>query len=334
LESSVGSSFSEGTPTLAATRRVGWSWPSDITPIGIFFVAFDIERIELKNVKRKLARGAVGLLALALIAIGVIYALSAYRIGKRYEIVPRDVAVSNDPATIARGERLARIHGCHACHGDGLEGEIAVDDFRFGRFVIPNVTVARDAYSDLDLVRLFRHGVRSDGKGVLPIMPSQSFTHLADDDLGAIIAYLRSVPEVANELPTTRLGPLLRAMLALGRIEVAPRMIDHARPALETVDRDDAEVFGRYLASTTCTECHGQDLQGQDGFLVTPSLAITAAYTEPQFRDLLRSGVALGGREVGAMSEVATRRFAHYTNDEIHALHRYLTSLAVEKAAE
>jgi hypothetical protein len=33
----------------------------------------------------------VGLLALALVAIGVIYALSAYRIGKRYEIVPRDV---------------------------------------------------------------------------------------------------------------------------------------------------------------------------------------------------------------------------------------------------
>lgn len=287
----------------------------------------------MKNVKRNLARGAMGLVALVLLAIGAIYALSAYRLGKRYDFSAHEVVVSSDPATIARGQRLATILGCHACHGDGLEGEIAVDDFRFGRFVIPNVTLALETYSDLDLVRLFRHGVRPDGKGVLPIMPAPSFAHLASDDIGAIIAYLRSAPAVDNDLPSTRLGPLLRAMLALGRIEMAPRTIDHTRPAAETVNRDDTMALGAYLASITCTECHGQDLQGIDGFLVTPNLAITAAYTEPQFRELLRTGVALGGREVGAMTTVARSRFTHFNDEEIHALYTYLTTLT-EAAAE
>jgi hypothetical protein len=62
--------------------------------------------------------------------------------------------------------------------------------------------------------------------------------------------------------------------------------------------------------------------------LTTPTLAITMAYTAEEFQGFLRTGVALGGRELEMMSGLARGRYASFTDDEIDALHDYLRTLA------
>jgi cytochrome c553 len=86
---------------------------------------------------------------------------------------------------------------------------------------------------------------------------------------------------------------------------------------------------GRYLARTVCSECHGTDLQGAPMDSVPP-LTVTRAYSLEQFTTLLRTGVAIGGRTLGLMAEVARRRFFAFTDAEISQLYNYLNSYGLE----
>jgi hypothetical protein len=60
-------------------------------------------------------------------------------------------------------------------------------------------------------------------------------------------------------------------------------------------------------------------------------LAIAATYSRDEFMHLMRSGAALGGREIGLMSDVSRRRFSLMTDDELHALYVFLESLATQE---
>jgi hypothetical protein len=82
-------------------------------------------------------------------------------------------------------------------------------------------------------------------------------------------------------------------------------------------------VFGKYLVMTTCTECHGQSLQG-DAFLKAPSLIVTTGYSEAAFRHLMKTGIGLGDRKLGLMTEVSATRFASFTDQELEAVQTYL----------
>jgi mono/diheme cytochrome c family protein len=115
---------------------------------------------------------------------------------------------------IEEGARLATIYGCHGCHGPGLEGGVMFDQRFMARVVAPNLTRLSAGYSDLDFVRVLRHGVRPDGRSAIPAMPSPSYAYLTDEDLAQIIAYVRSVlASGEGELPSTRLGLLVRYAL-------------------------------------------------------------------------------------------------------------------------
>ena len=82
------------------------------------------------------------------------------------------------------------------------------------------------------------------------------------------------------------------------------------------------------LAFTTCSECHGRDLNGWAPDDPTPSLVVAKAYTAEKFARLMKTGeVAAGGKsKTGWMSEVAAYRFASLTDAEIAALKLYLDS--------
>lgn len=283
----------------------------------------------MRTLVRWLAVGISGIFGLLVLAVATVYLVSSYKLAQRYDVSPRGIAVTLDSVSIARGARLARIRGCTGCHGRSLEGGILFNQPFIARVAPPNLTQVRQGYSDLDFVRLLRHGVRPNGKGVTPAMPSPTYTYLTDEDLGAIIAYVRSVPSTGEaDLPSTRLGLMVRFALLTGGLKLPATVIDHSRPPQATVDRENPEVFGRYLAISNCTECHGDDLRGTGGFLTTPSLAVVAAYTGQQFREFLRTGIALGGRELEMMSGVARGRYANFTDHEIDALHAYLKTLA------
>ena len=90
-----------------------------------------------------------------------------------------------------------------------------------------------------------------------------------------------------------------------------------------TTPRHDPLAWGRYLAMTACTECHGLDLRGFPGD-DAPGLRVVAGYPDEAFEALLRTGRGLGDRELGLMGEVALSRFQHFTDEEIGALRAWL----------
>lgn len=285
----------------------------------------------MRRVLRWLAYGLGGVAALAVLAVLVLYALSERLLRRTYTTPQSSGAftVPTDSAAVAEGRRLAIVRGCNGCHGTGLEGRVLVDEPLLGRLVAPNLTSAARRYSDAELERLIRYGVRPDGRSLLA-MPSEMFRPLSDEDLGRIVAFLRSVPPAEGPGLSLRIGPIGRLGLLSGRFQPAAvlAMGDTAVPP-RVAPPGDSVAFGRYLALTSCSECHGADLLGD---ATTPSLAVAAAYTPAEFHTFLRTGEAKGGRELRLMSDMARRRFSQLRDAEVEMLHRYLRTLATPSA--
>jgi hypothetical protein len=86
-----------------------------------------------RRVLRGLGVVATVAAGLAFVAAAYVYVASERVIHRQYEAPLEPVAVPTDPASIAEGRRLAAIRGCYGgCHGEGIEGEVWVDDFREG----------------------------------------------------------------------------------------------------------------------------------------------------------------------------------------------------------
>ena len=136
------------------------------------------------------------LLTLILVALGVLYLLTERRITRSYEVAGREVAVGEESATIARGEHVAIIRQCTNCHTADLGGAKFIDVPVVARLHTANLTsgqggMAEHYATSADWERAIRQGVAPDGRALL-FMPSHEFYAIGDDDLGALIAYLRS----------------------------------------------------------------------------------------------------------------------------------------------
>ena len=128
-------------------------------------------------------------------------------------------ALAADPA-VERGKYLVTIAGCGDCHTPGyflgrpdLSRQLGGSDVGFevkdlGTFYGPNLTrdkaTGLGGWSDAQIAAALTRGVRPDGRQLAPIMPWRNLAALAQPDIAAIIAYLRSLPPVANKVP----GPL------------------------------------------------------------------------------------------------------------------------------
>jgi len=277
---------------------------------------------------RRVLRG-IGYLLGALLGVALAAAVGVHLLAERqlqrvWDIPVAEFVAPTGDSAVAAGERLATLRGCQGCHGPALRGKIFDDIPWVALLPAPNVPVRIAGAADAEVARTLRHGINRDGRG-LAVMPSSMFNPLTDADLGAIIAWLRTLPVTPDTLPARRIRILGRLGLVLGEYDLEPELIDHSAPPA-AVDSADPAAWGAYLARTICTECHGLNLQG-DG-ASTPNLAIVAGYTEPQFRHLMRTGEPIGGRVLGLMAEVARGRFVHLTDAEISALHQYLSGLA------
>jgi mono/diheme cytochrome c family protein len=250
--------------------------------------------------------------------------LGSERILRRtYTVALTAVSLPTDSTALLEGERLARVRGCFGgCHGERFEGKVFFDEPGVARLVAPNLTQAAARWSDPELVRIIRRGVRPNGRSVFS-MPAHTFSALSEGDLGAILAFLRHAPPepgLQAELDARWLG---RLGLVLGKYRPEAELIpqDVIRPPPATPQEPVAH--GQYLARTICTECHGIDLHGaSDGS--TPDLRIVAAYSPQTFARLLREGVPLDERVLGLMGRVARGRLRYLTNAEISDLYRYL----------
>jgi len=266
---------------------------------------------------------------LALLAVAVIYVMIGNDLSQTFDHPLTEVDVPDSRARMTEGQRLARIRGCFGCHGEDLTGQVFFEVPDGTTIVAPDLAMAAKTYSAAELERVIRHGIRPDGTSVLLPMPSEMFYNLSDEDVTAIIGFLQTQSPREDPLPETYIGPLARLMLMRFKQDtdtiLAAEWIDHDLARLDPSPAN-AESFGRYIATTSCTECHGRDLGGSSEG-ETPPLTIVSAYSLEDFTTLLRTGVPLGGRELNLMKSVALDRFSHLTDSEIAALHRYLSGI-------
>lgn len=254
------------------------------------------------------------------------------------------VYASMQPEVIERGRYLVRgpAH-CTACHGADLSGgTVLKKSLLLGKVAAPNITsdpvAGLGAMSDDALVQSLRYGISRHGRPVLPYM---LYFDLTDEDLQAILSYLRTVPPVAGKPAKDGLTPLgrmgIRHLLASqGPVAPPPENIKATRTA----------EYGAYLANTVagCKGCHSPRSQSNGAFSGAP---YTGGMT---FRDGNRTWIAPGlmSGAAGALrglseqdfiarfrardpaqyrSPMPWQAYAQMSDTELGAIYRYLRSL-------
>jgi len=270
-------------------------------------------------------RTVPALLFLIITAAAVFYLWSNAIMNRTYPVPLANVNIPTDSASVKEGERLLHIEHCSDCHGARLTGQIFPDAEPLATLVAPNLTQIIPTYSNAEIERLLRDGVKKDDRSIF-VMPSYMFRQLKEESIAKIIAYLRTLPP----LPTTPGLPQestfhfsWRLKLIEGQIQSTASMINPNSPRLY-IPKDTTQIsFGKYLAMTACTACHGTDLKGEEGF--SPNLIIASAYSEKDFFRLIRTGVALGDRkDIGMMSRVAKNNLSYLNDKEISSIYAYL----------
>jgi mono/diheme cytochrome c family protein len=289
----------------------------------------------MKNIFKIAGYLLAALLLLLGAAGGAVFAISNQKLNRKFRVAVAPVPVPTDPAAIARGRHIAETRGCAECHGADLAGNKIIDDAAMGRMYGPNLTRGRGGLpadaGDEDYVRAIRHGVGRDGHGLF-LMPSEDFSRFTNEDMGDLIAYLKSVPPVDRDPVPLDLGPVARALLAAGKIRLAADVIDHAGVQPAVVQPGPTAVYGRYLAAG-CTGCHGTNLSGGKIDIGPPDwpparnltpAGDLAKWSETDFYRALREHQRPDGTK---LSEVMPAAFGQMNDVELTALWNYLRTL-------
>jgi cytochrome c553 len=280
----------------------------------------------IRKIALAAAATAVGLSA---VAYSAIWLLGERIIARKYVTPPQDISAVSDPAVIAEGERLANIAGCLGCHSAGLNGKPFGEEAFIYRSTTANIPRLAAHYTDDDLARSIRHGVKKNGRSVIG-MPSPAFFDMRDEDLVAIISYARTLPDRGENLPKSATWIRGRLELIQGLYPPEASTIKH-RAKRRVYDFTKPVEHGAYLARMACSECHGLDFTGDptsDEPGSSPDLAIAGAYSLDQFAHLMKTGEPVGGRDLRLMDDVARDRFSHFTGEEIAALHAFFAHRA------
>ena len=295
-----------------------------------------IERTRSQRIVRRSLFTLAGLLGLLLVALAVIYVGSQVRLNRRYEIAVQPPPIPTDAASITRGQHLATaVTGCTKCHGADLSGHLFADAPPF-LLVASNLTRGAGGvggqYSDADWVRAIRYGVRPNGKSLI-FMPSQHFNKLSNEDLAALIAYIKSVAPVDHEQEPSTLRLLGRLLLLIGEYPLPAETADAAAPIPVAPPAGRTVEYGNYLVGIgACSECHGAKLAGgapiepgaPPGANLTPGGNI-GQWSEAEFINTLRTGLRPDGTAINAAMPWWV--LAQQTDDELGAIYAYLRSL-------
>ena len=275
------------------------------------------------------------LVVLVAVAFGVVFVVSNAKLKKHFAVEPRPVPIPTDATALARGRHLAETRGCMECHGQNLAGATVFSNGAMGRVDGPNLTRGAGgigaSFSDLDFVRAIRHGVAPDGRGLF-LMPSTDYATLSDADVGALIAYVKSVPPVDRPSGPVSLGPVARVLLSLGQIKLAAEELEQAQLQPAVVTPAVTVEYGKYVAAA-CTGCHGDNLSGgkikvgppdwPPAANLTPAGNL-AKWSDADFIKALRTAKRPDGTE---LNPVMPRVFGQLDDVELAALYKYLKTL-------
>jgi len=272
------------------------------------------------------------LLSAALASLSVILIVGLFKLNDRRAPTPV-LKVAGTSEQIQRGKAISDGF-CSACHSKSgtLTGGLDIgEDFPvpIGSFVSANLTPIGQLsrWSDGDIFRAIRNSVAPDGRWLI-IMSYTNAGKLSDEDIRAVIAYIRGVP--ATGKPTDdqpdHLNLLGITMLGAGMLPRGnPVSIDPitAPPASST------SRYGEYILSyQDCRACHGPKLTGgvpgQLGPL-GPDLNLVKRWKLEEFVATMRTGVDPNGHELG--KEMPWRPIGRMSDEELGAVYEYLTHL-------
>jgi mono/diheme cytochrome c family protein len=191
---------------------------------------------------------------------------------KAYNLPGPTLKASADSTVIARGKYLVEgpAH-CGSCHVSGFGDMVAGDEGKaialkgglkfpmgplgamYTRNLTPDPTTGIGRYSDEQLFRMMRHGIRPDGLASMPVL--MPFWKMADDDLIAVVSYLRSLTPIENNVPNNEwsfMGKAVRSLTSTFQPIENPDAPTVAPAMAATVER------GKYLANyvANCVGCH------------------------------------------------------------------------------
>ena len=293
----------------------------------------------MKKLLKVAAYSLGGLVVLLGAGAAGLYAWTNSELTKTVADPTHSFAAPTDSASIARGEHVMKaLAKCADCHGADYGGSVLIDDKPIGRIVAPNITSGRGGvaagWTDADYERAIRHGVTKDGRRLL-LMPSHEYQLLSDEDVGVLIAYLKTVTPVDREMPAMALGPLARALYAGGKMPWFPAdAVTHRNEVVASVTPDSTVEYGRYLATGGCSGCHGANYSGgpiagaPPGWPQAANLTPTglAAYDYDKFVTALTTGRRPDGSEINAIMPVQATKLM--TPVEMTAVWKYLQTVA------
>jgi mono/diheme cytochrome c family protein len=274
-----------------------------------------------------------GLVGLILLVVVGSYFISGARLRKQYDVRGTIVAIPRDSASLTRGKALATLYGCTGCHTPNLGGMTMIDQFPFARLASANITRGDGgiaaSYTDADWDRAIRHGVRQDGTPLF-IMPSHEFNRISDDELGRLLAYLKTVPPVDRTPAPRTVYPLARVLHTFGAPLVPAEKIDHETQANPQPAPGATLVYGEYVAGA-CKFCHaenlgGQQVGGEPGAPPSPPIGPSSAaarWSDEQFIQTMRTGTTPDGRKLRPQY-MPWEAVGQLRDDELRGLHMYL----------
>jgi mono/diheme cytochrome c family protein len=300
-----------------------------IVGVGGFFVWLARRALRVRNPAARWALALLaGLPALLLVLVAGLagYGYAAFFVPRSAPQLALDTAAT--PDRIARGEHLARTTcvACHATNGQlPLSGGIDLSSHSpvpIGRIVPPNLTPGGPLqdWSDGEIAQAIRNGRHQNGRTLL--MPTETLRNLSDEDLAALVAFLRSQPPVQNETPPISPSPLLAFFFGAGLAELSTPPV--TAPVVAP-PKEPTAAYGAYIVDyQDCRTCHGADLNGSAGGLAPPApsaRAFARAWTLEQFIQAMRTGVDPGGHHIqepmpwqmiGQMDDVELAALYHY----------------------
>lgn len=288
------------------------------------------------NMKRRVLITLATLFGAILLGAAAITGMSRRALSRHFDVKPPDIVVPGDSATIERGRHFGTaIAKCTDCHGEDLGGT-SMQMGPLGTFPARNLTTGKGGSqrSDADWVRAIRHGVGSNGQGLV-FMPSTPYSALNSGDLAAIIAWVKSMPPVDRELPPLKIGPIGYVLIAKNPARLVPAIgIDHNASFPTPIPPGPTPEYGRYLAVVGgCTYCHGDNFAGgiKEGPPGTPPSANLRAdgpianWTAEDFTTALRTGKRPDGSAINPF--MPWRLAGKMTDEEIAATWAYLRTL-------
>jgi mono/diheme cytochrome c family protein len=277
-------------------------------------------------------------IGLALITVLGMYISTTLRINKIYSINVDGVQISSDAAEVARGKAWVSSE-CTHCHGSNLAGKTIFEDPKLGNISSMNLTPGKGGmgskFSDLDWVRAIRYGVNQEGRSLIA-MPASDFYHFSDRDLGAIIAYLKTLPPVDQEWQEPQFTPLAKVLIsanAFGKI-IEAELIDPNAPRPAVPPAGATSEYGAYLVEVSgCRSCHHANLAGgkvsnpqsPKARNLTPGGELVG-WTAADFMDTLRTGVTPSGHALNP-EFMPWSDFKNMTDEQLTAIWNYLQTL-------